>query len=149
MSRPARCCAAPALTLLLTLARRGAPHGGAGHGSVFDYTALLACSACGGGVVEHHSHDCWDVADHASWDMYWWWRITADDMPLVHELAAACPVLPAEAACACPVHRGLGEGAPPGIAAPVETRSEPAPVPRARVRLADGVARWAEGAPGA
>ncbi|MFJ6573845.1 hypothetical protein ACIQNU_41275 [Streptomyces sp. NPDC091292] len=141
MAMAPRCCDTPTLTRLLALNRRGTPPGTPGHDVVFDYTDVLRCSACGGGVVEHHSHDCWDPADHASWDMYWWWRIDTAGMRLVEEWAAACPD-PLSPTCDCSVHRGLGPATPPGLPPAVQTRHERADMPRTGVRLVDGLPQW-------
>ncbi|MEW2352275.1 hypothetical protein [Spirillospora sp. NPDC029432] len=139
----ARCCESPALSWLAKLAARGVPHGHAGHDVVHDYTVLSRCGACGGGVVEHHSHDCWDPGDHSSWSMYWWWRVDPADMDAVLELAAACPA-PSDPECDCRLHRGLGAETPPRAAPSRETPYERAPVPSAKVRVGtDGLPRWA------
>ncbi|MFF5260564.1 hypothetical protein ACFY4C_16600 [Actinomadura viridis] len=107
-----------------------------------DYTRVLRCEDCGAGVVEHHSHDCWETGDHSSWDMYWWWRIDPADMGLVAELAVRCPA-PLDSGCGCEVHRGLGQASPPRQAPPRETPYEQGPVPEARVRVDGGVPGWA------
>ena len=138
-----RCCDTPSLSPLIHLHKRGVPHGSPGHNVVHTYTDVSRCGSCGGGVVEHFSHDCWDPADHSSWDMYWWWRVAPADMGVLLEVVASCPA-PLDPSCTCPVHRALGGGTvPPTRARSTETPYEEAPVPGARVRVEDGTPRWA------
>ncbi|XVQ09830.1 hypothetical protein ACQP1W_46165 [Spirillospora sp. CA-255316] len=140
-----RCCDSPELSPLMNLAERGVPHGSPGHNVNHDYTRVSRCGACAGGVVEHHSHDCWDPADHPSWDMYWWWRIDTADMGAMLEAAASCPA-PLDSSCTCRVHEGLGgANVPPRQARSTETPYEKAPAPRAAVRVEGGAPRWAAG----
>ncbi|GAA4063332.1 hypothetical protein [Actinomadura miaoliensis] len=137
---PTRCdCDRPRLTVVLSLAERGVPHGSAGHDIIYDYTRVSECSECGGGVVEHFSHDCWDIGDHADYDKYWWWRV---DMDAIRELVRACPA-PLDPGCGCPVHQGLGAGSPNPLPPSAETPYDDVTVPRAGVRVVDGVPRWA------
>jgi hypothetical protein len=138
-----RCCINPKCATLLHLAERGVPHHGKSHNTVYDYTRLAYCSACRGGLLEHHSHDCWDSGDHSSWDMYWWWRIDPTDMPAVLEVAHTCPAS-LDPKCRCPVHRGLGESSPPSAVRPVETVYDKATVPRVNVQVIDGIPRWVD-----
>jgi hypothetical protein len=146
-SMVSRCCDSPSLSVLMNLAERGVPHGGRGHNVVHDYTRVFRCGACSGGVVEHHSHDCWETGDHSSWDMYWWWRIDPTDMGAALEVAAMCPA-PLDSACTCQVHEALGGQhtrpgqTPPGLAKSVETPYDKATLPPARIALQDGVPQW-------
>ncbi|MFI0356940.1 hypothetical protein ACH34Q_41395 [Actinomadura sp. 9N407] len=118
------------------------PHGNRGHDDAYDHTRLSRCATCGSGVVESHSHDCWDPSDHSSWDMYWWWRIDPADMDVVLELVGDCPA-PLKPGCDCRLHRGLGASTPPAGALSRETPYEKAPVPAAKVRIDDGIPGWA------
>jgi hypothetical protein len=129
----------------MNLAKRGVPHGSPEHSVSYDYAVVSRCGACSGGVVEHHSHDCFDPGDHSSWDMYWWWRIDPADMGVMLEVAASCPA-PLDSSCTCRVHGGLGgDNVPPRQARSTETPYERASVPQTRVRVEDGGPRWVAG----
>jgi hypothetical protein len=144
-----RCCDNPDLTRLLHLAQRGVPHGHDGHEFIYDYELLFTCSACSGGLVESHSHDCFAHYEDEPWDLYWWWRIEPADMPLVLEVAGACPSS-LDPDCECPVHHGLGgvnrsqDGGrtPPGLPHGVESPHGKADIPRVRVEVVAGTPRW-------
>ncbi|MGV9409278.1 hypothetical protein ACWDOP_05120 [Nocardia sp. NPDC003693] len=136
----ARCCADPLLTRILLLERRGVPHGQPAHAAVFDYTEIGRCAACGGGVVEHFSHDCWE-SEHSEWDKYWWWRIDVADMRLLIKMTGFCPA-PLDAECTCSLHRNLSAETPRPLPPSVETAAEDAVVPRVGVRVIGGVPRW-------
>ncbi|MFD0857048.1 hypothetical protein ACFQ07_32865 [Actinomadura adrarensis] len=126
----------------MNLAERGVPHGSRGHNVVHDYTRVFRCGSCSGGVVEHHSHDCWETGDHSSWDMYWWWRIGPADMEAVMQVAAMCPAS-LDSGCGCAVHEALGgQRTPPRPARSVETPYDKVTLPQARVEMQDGVPRW-------
>lgn len=136
----ARCCDDPVLSRILLLERIGVPHGRAEHKFTYGYTDLSRCASCGGGLVEHFSHDCFE-AEHSSWDMYWWWRIDAADIPGVCKLIAFCPA-PLDGACECLLHRSLRAQTPQPLPRSVETVDEAAVIPRVGVRVVDAAPRW-------
>jgi hypothetical protein len=148
---PLRCCNEPDFTPVLHLAERGVPHDRESHEFIHDYTVVLQCAACGGGLVETQSHDCWAAMyEGEPANLTWWWRVDPADMPHVRGVLAACPA-PQDPGCACSVHGGLGgpnrnEWGGAGPRTPghnVVSHLADVDIPRVTVRIVEGTPRWA------
>jgi hypothetical protein len=73
----------------LEFAERGVPHGEPGHNVVHDARCLSICKACGYGLLESYSHDCWSHDD--PWDMWWWWLVDPASVAVITRWAASNP----------------------------------------------------------
>ncbi|MBN2006508.1 MAG: hypothetical protein JXA21_24365 [Anaerolineae bacterium] len=96
-------CGKPA-QVLMELDEHGIPHGEPGHNVAYSYAVISVCGACGHGVLEKYSHDCWDYDE--DWDMYWWYALAPGDVAELRRCLTGCPN-PLNHACDCPVHVAL------------------------------------------
>lgn len=93
-------------TLLVSLDLRGVDHGLPGHETVFDFTHIELCPACGAGLYRHYSHDCWDHSGEEPWDMWWYAFMEPEDMQRLNEGLSTCP-RPTDVECDCAAHASL------------------------------------------
>ena len=101
-------CGSTNLKALIWIHVRGVPPGEPAHNTVYDYSGMLVCQACGYSQLEKFSHDCWSHDE--DWDMYWWYVLNPNDTKSLDQLLAVCPNT-LDAGCMCPMHVSLRHSA--------------------------------------
>jgi hypothetical protein len=91
---------------LVSITKRGVPHGDDGHDIVYGYAHVCWCPQCGSGELMSYSHDCWDKSHEEPWDMWWTWKMPAADIERLRTGLVRCP-RPEDHDCGCNAHVAL------------------------------------------